>query len=166
MTVLSLLSRKSPSTLRQLGGAFIQDYCGRFGHFGRTVLAYIEYKALWQCLVWTMIFGFGLAKGCCGGASLSCKGSSCYASLLGIGPRTNRSSCESVLVQIVLRANRSSYKSFFVQTIEQGKWRSRGLWGRFACSMPPFRPHRAGEMPFYATAGLICLLDVCTREML
>ena len=46
MTVFSLLSRKSPSTLRQLGGAFIQDYCGRFGHFGRTVLAYIEYKAL------------------------------------------------------------------------------------------------------------------------
>ena len=94
MTVLSLLSRKSPSTLRQLGGAFIQDYCGRFGHFGRTVLAYIEYKALWQCLVWTMIFGLGLAKGCCGGASLSCKGSSCYASLLGIGPRANRSSCK------------------------------------------------------------------------
>ena len=51
-------------------------------------------------------------------------------------------------------------KSFFVQIIEQGKWRSRGLWGRFACSMQPFRPHRAGETPFYATMGPIRLLDV------
>ena len=47
----------------------------------------------------------------------------------------------------------------FVQFIEQGKWRSRGLWGRYACSMPPFRPHRAGEMPFYATVRPISLLD-------
>ena len=46
-----------------------------------------------------------------------------------------------------------------MQFIEQGKWLSRGLWGRFACSMPLFCPHRAGEMPFYATVGPICLLD-------
>ena len=33
---------------------------------------------------------------------------------------------------------RLCYESFFVQFIEQGKWRSRGLWDRYACSMPPF----------------------------
>ena len=51
------------------------------------------------------------------------------------------------------------YVSDFVQFIEQGKWRSRWLWGRCACSMPPFCPHQAGEMPFYATVWLILLLD-------
>ena len=54
----------------------------------------------------------------------------------------------------------SFYALSFVQFIEQGKWRSRGLWGRYACSMPPFRPHRAGEMPFYVTVEPISLLDV------
>ena len=151
MTVLSLLSRKSPSTLRQLGGAYIQDYCGRFGHFGRTVLANIEYKALQQGLVWTMIFGLclakgvlrccevGLAKGCCGGARLVLQRKQLLCFIAG---------------------HWSSCKQFFVKIIEQGKWHSNGLQGRFACSMPPFRPHRAGERPFYATVQPISLLDV------
>ena len=63
--------------------------------------------------------------------------------------------CVFLLVYLLL-----SSASFFVQFIEQGKWRSRGLCGLSACSMPPFCPHRAGEMPFYATVGPISLLDV------
>ena len=46
VTVLSFLSRKSPSTLRMPGGALKQAWCGRCGHFGRTVRTYIAYKAL------------------------------------------------------------------------------------------------------------------------
>ena len=38
------------------------------------------------------------------------------------------------------------YVSDFVQFIEQGKWRSRWLWGRFACSMNCTRcPRRQNE---------------------
>ena len=47
-----------------------------------------------------------------------------------------------------------------MQFIEQAKSHSTPMWGLYARSMPPYRPHRAGEKSFYATVWSIRLLDV------